>query len=163
MLELLLAYALTMRIFEGDLGNTEFAWCLVTLSPMLSALEPTKEPEEAIVNFINRSLTFPLYRNWNLTLRAIQDTQMILQSKASILKALVGIKIALDRDECRYIFSRIALNDYCGWLQSNSFEEALWKQLACQLTSIEQKVDKTWFSLCNLLQVEDLLNGSSDE
>jgi protein SHQ1 len=162
MLELLLAYSLTMRIFEGDLANPEFAWCLTTLCPMLSALEANKEPEEAVVNFINGSLTFPLYRNWNLTVKAIQDTEMILQSKASILKALVGIKIALDRDECRYIFSRIALNDYCGWLQSNSFDEELWKKLADEFSLIQQRLDKSWFSLCDLAQVEELLN-SSDE
>ena len=144
-------------MFEGEFNN-ESAWNVTILSPMFSFLLETLKVKDILSNFLVRSLSYPLIRNWSFSFKVISDVIQILEmGKTAVLKALLAVKIILDKDECRYIFSKIYLNDYCGWIQSESFQFSKMEKIAAEFKQVANGLEKSLFRLIDLVQIETLL------
>lgn len=157
LLELLLTFCYVSKVYDEEYENPEIAWNIVSLSPSMSYLEASEEVNSVINNFLIRSLTFPLYRKWELGISCLNDAVSILRmGKGFILKALISLRIALNRDDCRYVFSRILLNDYCGWIQSDCFKDSDVEMLVGEVEN--ESISKDTFSFISLAEVESLLD-----
>lgn len=72
---------------------------------------------------MRRSLCFPLYRNYKLSLKAVEDTAAILKSgRSSILKCLLTVFQLFNKSEPRYLLNQLYIQDYCVWVQNCSNE-----------------------------------------
>ncbi|KAF9951345.1 hypothetical protein BGZ65_006013 [Modicella reniformis] len=86
-----------------------------------SALDQFTTLTETLVACFRRVLAYPLYRNWNLAMKVLQDVYMILKlGRRGILRALLEVKEILDHDDVYYIYSKMFIEDYCVWIQSAS-------------------------------------------
>lgn len=87
-----------------------------------------------------RALAYPLYRNYALCEKVLQDVYVLLRlEKRAVLKALLEVKDLLDHHDIYYIYSRIWLEDYCVWVQTNA-SDAVFRALAHDLHHF--KLDK---------------------
>ncbi|ORX94063.1 SHQ1-domain-containing protein [Basidiobolus meristosporus CBS 931.73] len=119
-IDLLFAYSYNHRANEGD-NNVESCWIIGKLSSTLSCLEEFSTIREVLVASFRRSLAYPLYRNWKLSEKVMQDVYVILKlGKRAILKVLLELKDLFDHHDIYYIYSKLYLDDYCIWVQSAS-------------------------------------------
>lgn len=71
---------------------------------------------------MRRSLSFPLYCNWKLSIQVINDViHLFSEGKRFILKALLALKTTLQFSEFYAHFNKLYINDYCIWIQSLPF------------------------------------------
>ena len=68
LVDILFAYAYDDRTTEGE-RNAESAWTMCKLSATLSALEVFASIPEVATSCLRRSLAFPLYRHWGLSVQ----------------------------------------------------------------------------------------------
>jgi len=67
---------------------------------------------------LRRSLIYPLYRSWPLSLACARDVaDTLLLGKRATLKALLYAHRALTWSDTRHALTRLYLDDYCVWLQ----------------------------------------------
>ncbi|XP_065200597.1 protein SHQ1 homolog [Planococcus citri] len=115
--DIILAYAYDYRINRGR-HNSESAWNINKLSATLSWLQVHKNAGEAVTSFFRRSLTFPLYRYWSLSLRVLDDTIKIFRlGRRQILNCLVSIYELFEEDDDRRILNELYISDYLIWVQ----------------------------------------------
>lgn len=120
LIDILFAYSYELRVSEGD-STVETAWTICKLSPSIAALDQFTTLKETLVACFRRVLAYPLYRNWNLAMKVLQDVYVILKlGRRGILRALLAVKEILDHDDVYYIYSKMFLEDYCVWIQSAS-------------------------------------------
>lgn len=159
LVELLLSFVYCFKIYDGEYDNPEVAWNLVILTPTMCYLESTSEIQKVFDNFMIRSLCYPLYRNWSLSYSCLEDALSLMQlGKGAVLKALIWVKISLERDDSRSVFCRIIVNDYCGWIQSDSFDEKDLHNLCLTYENAFPTVTKQSFSFMPLDEIELLLH-----
>ncbi|XP_069592576.1 protein SHQ1 homolog isoform X2 [Ranitomeya imitator] len=117
LIDLLLAYCYEVRVTEGE-RNVESAWTVRKLSGTLSWFENYRLVTDVLVSFGRRVLCYPLYRNFCLVTRAVQDTCMLLQmGKAAVLKCLLYIHVIFQENDPAYILNDLYITDYCIWIQ----------------------------------------------
>ena len=118
LIDILFAYAYDMRTTEGD-HSVESAWTVCKLSSNLSWFVSYSSLKQTISSSIRRSLIYPLYRNWELSLQVHSDTIDILkQGRVGVLKCLLDIHRLLNESgESRYIINNLYITDYCVWVQ----------------------------------------------
>ena len=91
--------------------------------------------KDVAVCFLRRSLSYPLYRHFKLSLKVIEDTVNIFkQGKKSLLKSLLDIFQLFAKSDPRYLLNQLYIQDYCIWIQ-NCSEETL-KSLAIGLETV---------------------------
>lgn len=162
LLELALAYCYIYRAFDGDL-NPEVPWTVTILCPMLGNLESSESVEVIVKNFITRSLCYPLYRSWQFALKICKDAIDLMKGgKACILKALLDLKICFEKDESRYIFSKIFFADYCGWIQTDSCNESHLNTIIADADYVLSVVTKSFVEIVDLELVESILSETED-
>ena len=67
---------------------------------------------------LRRSLIYPLYRSWPLSLACARDVaDTLLLGKRATLKSLLYAHRALAWSDTRHALTRLYLDDYCVWLQ----------------------------------------------
>jgi hypothetical protein len=85
--------------------------------------------------FLRRSLSFPLYCHWQLSLQVIQDVVELLQKgKRFVLKALLAASRTLQFSEFFAHFVTLHLQDFSVWIQTAS--PGLLQSLASKLAEI---------------------------
>ncbi len=68
-----------------------------------------------------RALAFPLYRSFALAEACRSDVASFLyQGKRVILRCLLEVKNILDHHDVYYVYSKIWVDDFCVWLQTNA-------------------------------------------
>ncbi|CAO3625191.1 unnamed protein product [Cunninghamella echinulata] len=118
--DILFSYCYNHRICEGE-NSVESVWCIGKISSTLSCLEQFTTLKEVIIASYRRALAYPLYRNWNLCEKVLQDVYILFKlGKRAILKAFLEMKDLFDHHDVYYIYSKIWLDDYCIWLQHSS-------------------------------------------
>ena len=66
---------------------------------------------------IRRSLAFPLYRHFELSIQCIRDVAGALRrGKRAVLRGLLATKQVLDQHEVYYVYSKIWMDDLCSWV-----------------------------------------------
>ncbi|KJH42428.1 Kae1-associated kinase Bud32 [Dictyocaulus viviparus] len=136
LVDIIFAFAYDSRINDWE-TCCESGWNIVKLSPSLSFLCQYESAKEAIIASVRRSLCYPLYRNWNLSLKVVSDTNTIIQKgRSAILHILCVIYgILIDSGEFRYLFNDLFITDYCLWIQS--VDDAILKTLQFELAKIQ--------------------------
>ncbi|KAK9760218.1 hypothetical protein K7432_016007 [Basidiobolus ranarum] len=157
-IDILFAYSYNHRVNEGD-SNVESCWMIGKLSSTLSCLEEFTTIREVLVANVRRSLAYPLYRNWKLSEKVIQDIYVILKlGKRAILKIMLELKDLFDHHDIYYIYSKLYLDDYCIWIQSAS--DKVLRSLAHELHHfVLEKKEIGW---C-LEELEEIAAVAADE
>ncbi|VDO64746.1 unnamed protein product [Onchocerca flexuosa] len=115
------------------MDGTEFttmAGRLQKLSPTLSYLVRWSTMKESIVGVVRRSLCFPLYRHWDLSMKVLDDLKFLLgKGRVSLLQCLVDVHIILSTSgNYRYLLNDLFITDYCLWIQCVSDDILSWLQ-----------------------------------
>lgn len=140
LLAILFSYAYDARTTQQE-PTSESAWTICSLTPMFSALDPPpydlssylppsndpasishlnfsqNELQTTLIPSIRRSLAFPLYRSIILAETCINDVSCLLHGgRRAILRALLTTKRILDNHDIYYVYSKIWVDDLCGWV-----------------------------------------------
>ena len=140
LVDILFAFAYDQRTTMGE-ANSESPWTICKLSSVLSWMDSFHSLRGTISSCIRRSLAFPLYRRWELSLAVLHDVSSVLAAgRQCVLRSLLGVKAALDSSETKYFLSRLYINDYCAWIQtvSESHVEARLGDLASELQTMQR-------------------------
>lgn len=123
--DLLFAYCYELRITLGDF-TVESAANVTRLSALLSWMDTYEAgtPLSAVIQSnLRRSFVYPYLRCWTYSKLVLSDVVHILtRGKRCILKALLQMKLLLDRTQSHYLLSKVLLDDYCVWIQRVSEE-----------------------------------------
>ncbi|ORX88265.1 SHQ1-domain-containing protein [Anaeromyces robustus] len=131
LVDLLFAYCYDYRTTEGE-STVESPWTIVNLSSSLSCFDTFLTLKETLTACIRRSLCYPLYRNFDLSMKCIIDVYVLFKlGKIAILKALLHMKKLFESQESYYIYNRCWIDDYCIWVQRCS--KKILKSLASEL------------------------------
>ncbi|XP_064404821.1 protein SHQ1 homolog isoform X2 [Halichondria panicea] len=124
LIDIIFAFAYNHRTTEGE-GNVESAWTVCKLSPTLSWLEVHRgSVHDVVCNCLRRSLCYPLYRHWQLTLTVLQDTRDIFRlGRRKLLQSLLSVHHALNSSEPYYVLNNLYITDYCVWVQTASVRQ----------------------------------------
>ena len=82
LLDILFAYCYDFRTTEWE-HSSESAWTISTLCATLSCGERYTNIEECVVTCVRRSLCYPLYRNWKLSLVVWNDVCKLLNKSGN--------------------------------------------------------------------------------
>ncbi|KAJ1801100.1 hypothetical protein LPJ59_000559 [Coemansia sp. RSA 2399] len=158
LVDVLFAYSLDFRTNLGE-HTVESAWAIGAVSSLFSNLEQFSTLRDVVVACFRRGLAYPLYRNWELCEKALEDVYVILKlGRRVVLKTMLEIKGLFDHHDVYYIYSKIFIDDYCVWLQTAASEQAL-QSLAHQVHGIDlDKEDIGW----PLNEYEDLALQTSE-
>ncbi|KAJ3411944.1 Hsp90 cochaperone shq1 [Chytridiales sp. JEL 0842] len=116
--DILFAYCYDHRTTEGD-PTVESSWTITKLSSTLSSFETFSTLRETLIASFRRSLAYPLYRNFDLSKKVLEDVVVLLKlGKRAILKSFLSIRRLLRGDDGCYIFDSLYIEDYCIWIQS---------------------------------------------
>lgn len=134
LITLLFAYLYDSRTSQHD-PTPESAWTICNLIPAFSALDPPHsshyiggphtfsldELKETLLPLYRRLLAFPLYRSFALAEKCRQDLANTLKrGKRLAMRCLLEMKDILDHHDVYYIYSKIWLDDFCVWIQSDA-------------------------------------------
>ncbi|RUS92008.1 hypothetical protein EGW08_000221 [Elysia chlorotica] len=123
LIDLIYAYSFNYRFTNGE-ENVESDWTICKLSATLSWLDHFEDMKDVVLSCARRSLCFPLFRNWKLIQRVLQDVQGIFQNgKTNVLKCLLGIYFIMSESDSRYPLNDLYLTDYCVWVQSSDAKQ----------------------------------------
>ncbi|XP_034255496.1 protein SHQ1 homolog [Thrips palmi] len=127
LIDILYSYAYNVRSTMGE-NTVESAWAVNKLSGTLSWLTSFNTLKEVVIVAVRRSLCYPLYRHWDLSMKVLDDVKRILTlGKKQILKSLLELHALFSNSEPRYILNQLYIRDYCIWIQhvSDSFLKSL--------------------------------------
>ncbi|AMD21071.1 HEL210Wp [Eremothecium sinecaudum] len=184
-LSLLFAYNFEQAENEG-VHNSESAWTIGKLTPQISCLDQKLLPDDVaghfsmikaiVVTGIRRALSYPLHRNYELSLKCWTYVYYILRGgKRLALRALLDIHEQFRYHDVYYVYNKILLDDLCSWFSSFASENLLRSlavELKKELDSLQKKeinfdcisgVDEengelTWENL-SLEEMESLTEG----
>lgn len=116
--DILFAYVYNHRTTEGE-NTVSSGWTVCKLSATLSWFDAFQNLEDVVRSSFQRSLCFPLYRNWQLSEMVFADVKDVISlGKTTILKCLLEVRqMLLDADQ-HYILNDLYVCDYCVWIQS---------------------------------------------
>jgi protein SHQ1 len=125
MVDILFAYCYNLRVGEGEDG-VESAWNICRLSGTLSAFETFTHLDDVWQCSIRRSLSYPLYRNFELSEKIHTDLVHILKlGRRAILRVFLHIKRMLQRHDQMFLMDRIYITDYCIWIQNGASDKRI--------------------------------------
>ena len=121
LLDLLLAYTYDHIMTTGD-PTVESAWTISILSPSLSWLDAPDTVHEACIAFIRRSLCYPYWRSVAFSVHYVMESTLRLMEAGipSIVKALLQMRIILEKSESFYLGNKLFVDPYLYWVQQQS-------------------------------------------
>ena len=162
LIDLLFAYCYASRSTEGEM-DVESAWTVWKLSSTLSWLGTPCSLRGTIVSCLRRSLLYPLYRNFQLSLRVLSDTCAVLAGgKPLILKCLLHTYQLFAQFDLYYVHNDLYIKDYCVWIQSVSSKKlaAVAKQLGeCTVGKAELGLELVELEIAALITLEEERRG----
>ena len=131
LVDIVFAYVYNHRVLYGE-SNVESGWTIAKLSATLSWFDSFSSIQDVVLSSFRRALAYPLHRNWQLCVKALEDVQQIFSGgKKPILKCLLEIHSSMIISDPHYIFNDLYITDYSIWIQTansekiNSLAEAL--------------------------------------
>lgn len=151
-LSLLFAYNFEQVENEGS-HTTESAWTIGKLAPQLSCLDQQILLIENLQDFsiikaiivtgIRRSLSYPLHRNYDLSIKAWNFVYYVLRGgKRLVLKCLLDIHEVFRFHDIYYVYNKILLDDLLSWFISDGSENVLRSlahEVKKELNSLQKK------------------------
>ncbi|KAJ3326278.1 Hsp90 cochaperone shq1 [Boothiomyces sp. JEL0866] len=117
LVDIIYAYCYNYRTTLGE-DTVESAWTICRLSGTLSCFETYTNLEDVLKSCLRRSISFPLYRSFELSEKA---------------------------HEAMYLIDRVYISDYCTWIQKASDKTV--KSLASELHHFEFKRELSGWEL----------------
>ncbi|KAL7715651.1 CS domain-containing protein [Entamoeba marina] len=106
------------QIIMGE-TNVESAWSIATLSPVLSYFERIGDVKELMKVCVRRSLIYPMVRNYDLSLKVLQETIEVFKGRrVNLLKMLLRIRRIFKLDELKHYMCYLYFDEYCIWIQN---------------------------------------------
>uniref|UniRef100_A0A1I7TQE2 Protein SHQ1 homolog n=1 Tax=Caenorhabditis tropicalis TaxID=1561998 RepID=A0A1I7TQE2_9PELO len=132
LVDILFSWCYDQRVNNWE-STCESGWTCSKLSPSMSFFVKFPSVRECILTAIRRSLSYPLYRSFQLSTRIIDDVTFCFSSGCTaLLHILCDIhRIFIESGEFRYILNDLFITDYIFWIQSVSEEvlEGIQKEL----------------------------------
>lgn len=117
LLDCLLAFLCDWRVTEFE-SNCESHWTVTKLSATLSAFVNFEDLKEMQTSFCRRSLIFPVVRNFDLSLKVIEDLKACMFiGKKMLLKLLLLIRQLFSSSNPKYLLNNVFIDDYCIFVQ----------------------------------------------
>lgn len=117
LVDIVYAYCYTIRINLGE-ENCESPWLINKLSSTLSWFRNFDTFDETVQSCIRRSLCYPLYRKWNLSILVLSDVRKVFENGCiCLLTCLLDIYNLFNSSEPRYVLNQLYIKDYCIWIQ----------------------------------------------
>ncbi|XP_033213778.1 protein SHQ1 homolog [Belonocnema kinseyi] len=131
-------------------NTVESGWTIAKLSSTLSWFQCFEEPKEVLIACLRRSLCFPLFRNWNLSMKVIEDVKEVLKlGKKYIIKRFCEIHSLFNKScEPRYVLNQLYIKDYLVWMQQSPV--SLFETLAKEFDEISVTKEEIGFNLIEL-------------
>nr|CAD2137280.1 unnamed protein product [Meloidogyne enterolobii] len=120
LVDIIFGFAYDFRTTLGE-HSVESGWTISKLSPSLTFLVQWSNIQEAISSTIRHSLVLPMIRNWELSLKVMQDVGTIIENgRSSILHVLLTCRRIFNKSggEFRYLLNQLFIDDLCLWIQS---------------------------------------------
>lgn len=172
LLEILFAYCYDRRTTDYE-GTCESGWTISKLCAGLSWFDAFTSPNEAVISSFRRSLIYPLYRNFKLSQKILQDVKDVLRlGERYIIKCLIDIHGIFLHNE-RYILNNLFIEDYIVYIMK--WDKELWQRtvdnfnkievrkgdLGLSLETIESSASNE-LSLCETIQNLSIVSKDSD-
>ncbi|EGT48652.1 hypothetical protein CAEBREN_14074 [Caenorhabditis brenneri] len=144
LVDLLFSYCYDQRVNDWE-ATCESGWTCSKLSPTMSYFLKFDSVKECLLSSIRRSLTYPLYRSFDLSQSVIKDVcHVITVGRTALLHILCDIhRIFIDSGEFRYILNDLFITDYIFWIQS--VPDDVLKKIGTDLNEISiEKIDIGW-------------------
>lgn len=150
---LCLLFAYVFEAMEtGGVHNTESAWSIGKLTPQICFLDQqllledtaggTSLIKAAIITGIRRSLSYPLHRNYELSIKAWTFVYYVLRGgKRLVTRCLLDIHEIFRFHDVYYVYNRILLDDLCSWFISQGSENVT-RSLALEMKKELDQVSK---------------------
>ncbi|XP_028132364.1 protein SHQ1 homolog [Diabrotica virgifera virgifera] len=151
LIDILYAFCYDGRTTDYDI-NSESGWTIVKLAATLCWLDVFEQPKEALISAFRRSITYPLFRNFDLSLTVFNDLKQLLASNEKyIIKCLIQIYyIFLGGDCCRYILNNLFIKDYIIYIMN--WDRNKWRDFVKEINSIEIKKEDLGLNLSEIEQ-----------
>uniref|UniRef100_A0A0L8GX17 Protein SHQ1 homolog n=1 Tax=Octopus bimaculoides TaxID=37653 RepID=A0A0L8GX17_OCTBM len=134
LVDILFAYSYDVRTTEGE-KTVESGWTVAKLSSTLSCFETFINLKDVIIASFRRSLSYPLYRNWQLSMAVLSDVQFLFNSgQLHILKCLLEVKELMQEYNLNHILNDLYITDYCVWIQTACAKQL--QSLATELSKV---------------------------
>lgn len=149
LVDIIFAYAYNFRSTEGE-GSVESAWTMCKLSSTLSWLEVFRGcVHEVVFCSLRRSLCYPLYRHWKLSMAVLQDVRHLFRlGRRKLLQCVLDVRDVLNSCAPYYILNNLYLTDYAIWLQSASIRQV--QRLADELDEVTVEMGSMGWGLVEL-------------
>eukprot|EP00658_Telonema_sp_P-2_P070064 TRINITY_DN59692_c0_g1_i2.p1 TRINITY_DN59692_c0_g1~~TRINITY_DN59692_c0_g1_i2.p1 ORF type:complete len:306 (-),score=88.67 TRINITY_DN59692_c0_g1_i2:580-1497(-) len=150
--DILFAEAYDTRTTMSD-STCESGWTIAKLSSALSWFDSFQDVAELKISAIRRSLVYPLYRNFELSLAVWGDVVRTLRvsGRTGTVSKLLRVKDLMDHSEMKYLLSKLYLDDYCVWAQQQ--DESRFRELADALDKVQVGKEHLGF---DIVEVEEL-------
>ncbi|XP_029680515.1 protein SHQ1 homolog, partial [Formica exsecta] len=135
LIDILYASCYNHRTTLGE-NTVESSWTINKLSSTLCWFQNFTSVDEVITACFRRSLCYPLYRNWELSMKVFEDVKKALTlGKKYIIKVFCEIHSLFNNSyEPRYILNQLYIKDFLIWLQASP--ESLIEPLHSMLNNI---------------------------
>ncbi|XP_029042620.1 protein SHQ1 homolog isoform X1 [Osmia bicornis bicornis] len=148
-------------------NTVESSWTINKLSSTLSWFDDFSTPEEVIKACFRRSICYPLFRNWKLSIKVLEDVKKVVKlGKKYIIKRFCEIHGMFNNScEPRYILNQLYIKDYLIWLQQ--INESLIELLDTLIANVQPSKEEMGLDLIELeqaaysVQEEDLIIENS--
>lgn len=167
LVDIMFAFTYDFRTTEGE-PNVESAWTVCKISSTLSWLEVFRSSvHEVVYSCLRRSLCYPLYRHWQLSLAVLQDIRDIFHlGRRKLLQCLLIVQRTLNQTEPFYVMNDLYITDYCVWIQKASPKQI--QKIAAEMDEIVVDISSLGWDLPELetaahLVVEEEGSCSSEE
>lgn len=153
LVDLMFSYSYNYLLNQGE-ENSESCWNLVKTSPTLSAFLTFDTLQQVVWTSAKASLSWPLLRNWEFTLKVLKHTTIIFKlGKKGIVKALLEMKRILEGDERTFTICQIWIIDYLSWITTSASDKII-ADFASQLNHFSLEKSDIYFNETSLLQLE---------
>lgn len=117
LVDIIYAYCFCIRTNLGE-ENAESAWVINKLSSTLSWFRNFDTFDETVLSCVRRSLCYPLYRRWELSILVLSDVRKIFENGCiCLLTCLLDVYKIFNSSEPRYVLNQLYIKDYCIWIQ----------------------------------------------
>lgn len=101
-------------------STVESGWTINKLSSTLCWFQNFTSMDEVITACFRRSLCYPLFRNWQLSMKVFEDVKKVLAlGKKYIIKRYCEVHSLFNNSyEPRYILNQLYIKDFLIWLQT---------------------------------------------
>ncbi|XP_043517571.1 protein SHQ1 homolog isoform X1 [Frieseomelitta varia] len=148
-------------------NTVESSWTINKLSSTLCWFDEFSNSEEVIKACFRRSICYPLFRNWDLSKKILEDVKKIIKlGKKYIIKRFCEVHSLFNNSyEPRYILNQLYIKDYLIWLQQ--INESLIESLESLISNVEPSKNDMQLELAELeqaaysVQEEDLIIENS--